>query len=261
MRESSNISFGRYAQIYDALHQDKDYRAEAKFVLGLIRRLKPKSSTETQVIDLACGTGRHAIELADMGCKVTGSDISEEMIAIARESAASRGAGIPFHVQSLQNCNRIGGAHDAAIAMFASLGYLTTPGGIAAALSAIRELLAPGGLFIFDVWNGLAVLRDYSPLRVKRVPGPSAEVLRISRTSLDEIQQVATIQFEFIVLHKNDAPAEFSEKHIVRFFFPREMEEILTANGFRLLLRCPFLDASRALEPYDWNVTFVAQKA
>jgi hypothetical protein len=82
----------------------------------------------------------------------------------------------------------------------------------------------------------------------------------ISRTSIDEIEQISTVQFDFVVFRGSAEPIEFSEKHLVRFFFPREIVEILIESGFEVLFRCPFLDASRSLEPRDWNVTSVARK-
>lgn len=258
--QATELPFGLYAEIYDVLYQDKNYAAEAAFVIELIRQFLPEPSTRKRVLDLACGTGRLAFELASMGLDVAGGDVSDQMIAVARKSAAAKSVTIPFHVESFQKCRNIGGTYDAVLAMFASLGYLLTRNELTDALSGIRGLLEPGGLFIFDVWNGLAVIRDYSPVRVKRAAGSRSNVIRISRTSIDEIEQISTVEFDFVVFHGSAEPIEFSEKHLVRFFFPREIVEILTESGFEVLLQCPFLDASRSLEPRDWNATFVARK-
>src|SRR2546427_5217129 len=56
---------------------------------------------------------------------------------------------------------------------------------IASALVAIGRLLVPGGLFIFDFWNGNAVLDGYSPVRVKDVRVGERRLLRTSETRLD----------------------------------------------------------------------------
>jgi len=254
------LPFGLYAEIYDVLYQEKNYAAEAAFIIELVRRFLPETSAQKRILDLACGTGRLAFELASMGVDVAGSDVSDQMIAVARKSAAAKSVRIPFHVESFQKCSNIDGTYDAVLAMFASLGYLLTRNELLDALAGIRGLLEPGGLFIFDVWNGLAVIRNYSPVRVKRVAGLRSNILRISHTSIDEIEQISTVEFDFVVFRGAAEPVEFSEKHLVRFFFPREIVEILTESGFEVVLRCPFLDASRLLEPRDWNATFVARK-
>ena len=254
------VPFGVYAEVYDLLYQDKDYGAESEFVASLIRRCTSTATGGTRIIDLACGTGRHAIELTKLGFRVAGSDISEQMVSIARTSIAKAGVDIPLFVEPFQSCARIKGEFEVALAMFSSLGYLRSREDLIAALSGVRSLLAPRGLFIFDVWNGLATLKDYSPVRVKRVSGASASVLRVSRTTLDEVRQVATVKFEFVIMPRNGAPVEFTEEHLVRFFFPRELNDILESSGFEVLLQCPFMDASRTVEPHDWNMTFVARK-
>jgi SAM-dependent methyltransferase len=258
--QAAELPFGLYAEIYDILYQDKNYAAEAAFVVELIRRFLPETPVKKRILDLACGTGRLAFELAGMGLDVAGGDVSDQMIAVARKSAAARNFTIPFHVESFQKCRNIGGTYHAALAMFASLGYLLTRNELTDALAGIRELLEPGGLFIFDVWNGLAVIQDYSPVRVKRAVGLRSNVIRISRTSIDAIEQISTVQFDFVVFRGSAEPIEFSETHLVRFFFPREIVEVLTESGFDILLRCPFLDAARPLAPRDWNATFVARK-
>jgi len=255
------IPFGLYAEVYDLIYHDKDYSAEARFIADLIRGFAREPGSRPHVLDLACGTGRHAIELAALGFDVAGSDISASMLDVARNAARASGQSIPFYQESFQSSGRIDGQFDAVLAMFASLGYLLDPAELTLALEGIRKLLVPGGLFIFDVWNGLAVLRDFSPVRVKRAKGGATEVIRISRTSLDEIQQVAHVEFEFVVLRNGVETVQFSEEHHVRFFFPREIGEILSRSGFALAAQCPFLEPSRALGPRDWNATFVARRS
>ncbi|MDA1044519.1 MAG: methyltransferase domain-containing protein, partial [Verrucomicrobia bacterium] len=81
--------FREYAQYYDLLYQDKDYAGEARFVARLLGQYVGKPEENTAVLDLACGTGRHAQELARMGYRVEGSDLSVDMVAVARERAKS----------------------------------------------------------------------------------------------------------------------------------------------------------------------------
>ena len=67
--EESNepIPFGEYSAIYDLIYRDKDYAGEANFVAALIKQHAPRREMQLRVLDLACGTGRHAMELAGMG--------------------------------------------------------------------------------------------------------------------------------------------------------------------------------------------------
>src|SRR2546428_4293452 len=61
-----------YSAYYDLLYRDKDYAAEARFVAELVRRHGGRPPAGVELLDLACGTGRHLIELARLGMVVAG---------------------------------------------------------------------------------------------------------------------------------------------------------------------------------------------
>jgi SAM-dependent methyltransferase len=251
--------FKDYAPHYDLLYRDKDYFGEAQFVRRLLERFLGKPVEQTSLLDLACGTGRHACELALMGFEVEGSDISPDMVAVARESASRRPLQISFHNESFQSCDRIGRTYDSVIAMFSAINYLTTYQDLTRSLKNIRSLLKEGGVFCFDFWNGNAVLKNYSPVRVRRAQSGEDVVIRTSHTTLDQISQIATIVFDFMLIRSGRVLAEFSETHYVRYFFPQEMMDTLTANGFEVVCRCPFLLENNEIAAEDWNLTYIAK--
>jgi SAM-dependent methyltransferase len=251
--------FREYAQHYDLLYQDKDYAGEARFVARLLGRCLGKPAEQTEILDLACGTGRHAQELTRMGYRVEGSDLSADMVAVAVDRAKHLALPIRFYNESFQSCDRIGRKYDAVIAMFSAIDYLTAHQDIARSLGNIRGLLREDGVFVFDFWNGNAVLKNYSPVRVKRVENGERAVVRVSRTSLDTISQIATINFDFTLLEAGSIVREYSETHPIRYFFPQEMADLLAANGFEIVYRCPFLREDDPIEPDEWNLTYVGR--
>jgi SAM-dependent methyltransferase len=251
--------FGACASYYDLLYLDKDYPGEAQFVARLLDRCLGKSTEQVEVLDIACGTGRHAQELARLGFRITGSDLSANMVAVASERAKNLGLSIDFHNESFQSCDRIGQKYDAVIAMFSAIDYLNDYSDIARTLKNIRGLLREGGVFIFDFWNGNAVLKSHSPVRIKRVEKADEAVIRISNTLIDPISQIARINFDFMVLKAGKVTREFSEVHLMRYFFPQEMKDLLAANGFEVVHRCPFLREDSKIEPDEWNLTYVAR--
>ncbi|WP_064681494.1 class I SAM-dependent DNA methyltransferase [Rhizobium bangladeshense] len=260
-KEQEPIPFGEYSAIYDLIYRDKDYAGEAGFVAALIEQYAPRQNdAPIRVLDLACGTGRHAMELAAGGYVVEGSDISSGMVAVARNSARDRGLDVRFHECSFQTADTIPGSFDVVLAMFAALGYLTHFADFELTLRNVAQKMAPGGIFIFDVWNGAAVLPQYSPHKVRHEADDKRKVERVSRTTLDEIAQQAVVKFEFRVEYADGTVKHFSENHHVRFYFPQEMVDLLTALGFEVLLRCPFMQPEKAVSKDDWNMTYVVRK-
>ena len=63
---------------YHNLYENRNNQEAADFVLHLIDLIQPKK--ESRILDVACGRGRHAIELSRLGYNVTGIDLSSESI-------------------------------------------------------------------------------------------------------------------------------------------------------------------------------------
>ena len=249
--------FSEYAEYYDLLYRDKAYRAEAEYVASLVRRYSPKRKRATAVLDLACGTGRHAEELARLGFRVDGSDVSSDMIRHARRCASHAGR---FFEYSFQEADRIGGKYDAVLSMFSAINYIVDYDDLAVTLRNIHRLLRRGGIFIFDYWNGNAVVRDHSPVRILRKKDGNREILRYSRTEVDILEQLARVDFTFLCLDGDRKRVEFQERHLIRYFHFKEMETYIRLGGFDIVYRSPFLELDGATDPYTWNVSIVAKK-
>jgi len=118
-------------------------RAEVDF-LQVALRLHPGA----RVLDVPCGGGRHAVELAARGCQVTGVDISAEFLAAARTNAAQRKTTIAWEEREMRDLPWEG-AFDAVFCCGNSFGYLDDAGNLAF-LRAIARTLRPGGRFVLD---------------------------------------------------------------------------------------------------------------
>lgn len=251
--------FRDYADYYDRLYQAKDYAAEADFLEAAFRRHSPVP-VET-VLDLGCGTGGHALILHARGYRPTGVDASAEMIEIARAKAATRGAPVDFVVEDMRRV-ALGRTFDAAVCMFAALGYVTGTDDLIAALRAIRRHLRPGGLFVADVWNGLAVLRILPETRLKTVRDGDLEILRYVQPELDAPRQVCHDRYRLIARQGDRVLADIQEMHTMRFFFPLELSHYLADAGFEVIeiVPAPGETADR-IDESVWNLAIVARAA
>ena len=232
----SEIFGAEYAQQYDFLYQDKNYDAEVALLQRLFRKY---GMTGTSVLDLGCGTGQHAIRLAQRGYEVTGVDRSPEMLRIARvksEQSLDETSPIPHFVEGDVTSCRLPGAHfDAALMMFAVLGYQVTNAAVRSALETVRAHLKHGALFVCDVWYGPAVLSVRPSERTKVVDVPGGQVIRSVRTQLDSYAHRADVDYRVWRLKDRQVIAEMHESHAMRFFFPQELALLFESAGLELL--------------------------
>ena len=120
-----NAAFGPVAPYYDALMAGVPYRFWVEY---LERLWALHGKTPRAVLDLACGTGTVSRLLAARGYALTGVDLSDGMIAVARLRAAEAGLPIPFHRQDAASFDLGDAPFDAVVCLFDSLNYILEPG-------------------------------------------------------------------------------------------------------------------------------------
>lgn len=101
-----------------------------------------------RVLDAPCGHGRHAVELAARGCRMTGVDISSDLLAAAREAAAARGVTVSWHRMDMRAL-AFDQEFDAAFCAGGSFGFFDRAGD-GRFLAAAGRALRPGGGFVLD---------------------------------------------------------------------------------------------------------------
>lgn len=172
--------FGRYSSYYDLLYKDKNYRAEAEFVRDLLARFRPGGRS---VLELGCGSGGHAFELAQLGFELHGVDLSHDMLEVARRQLQRQAADIQSQVSFSQADIRhfdLGRRFDCVISLFHVISYLPTLADIRQTFQRVNRHLQPGGVFVFDVWYAPAVLTAKPETRVKRMANQDIAVTRIA---------------------------------------------------------------------------------
>ncbi len=243
-----------YAHEYDLFYRDKDYDGEVALVQ---RAIATHLGRAERIVDFGCGSGAHAIRLAARGYEVTGIDRSEAMLELAR---AKGGAAVPatFMLGDVRDV-RINKVFDAALMMFAVLGYQHTNADVRAALATARAHLMPGGLFIADVWYGPAVLATRPESRTRTVSDGERTVTRHAQPTLDTFAQLVTVHYDIQVALGGKVEREFEETHTMRYFFAQELLLLLEDSGFTALeLRSALHDGAPPTDA-TWNVLIVAR--
>ena len=246
-----------YAHEYDALYGTKDYAGECDAIEKLVRQYA--AAPARTLLDLGCGTGTHALEFARRGYAVTGADRSAAMLEIARQKA-SAAAPRPEFVDGDLRTLRLGRTFDAAVMLFAVLGYQTSDDDFSAALETVAAHLEPGGLFVCDIWYGPAVLAIGTSDRVKVIDEPGGQLHRSSSGVIDAARHTCRVDFRTWRTAGDRVADESVESHMMRFFFPAELEMFFGRAGLEICAVRSFDDVGAAPGESTWNVWLCARR-
>lgn len=250
--------FEGYAQSYDMLYADKDYQRECDFIEEVLQRYNGALS-KCEILDLGCGTGGHAIPLAQRGYSVWGIDFSPAMIELAQEKSSECATGkLQFQVGNIQSA-QLKRSFGAVICMFAVIGYQTTNAELFTLISNVRRHLQPGGVFICDFWFGPAVLRERPVERIKEIKLKNERLIRIARPELCVDSHVVTVNYHLLRIFGDKVLEEIREAHRMRFLFKPELEFMLTQAGLTPVTFCDFGKLDAPASELTWNVSAVAQ--
>jgi len=246
--------FDAYAAYYDLLYRDKDYPGEARYVQSLLRK---QGVSQGDLLELGCGTGKHAEQLARLGYSVQGIDLSPSMIDIARRRSASDRTR--FEVGDARSA-RLNRTFNAAISLFHVASYQTTNDDLAAMLATAAIHLKTGGIFVFDFWYGPGVLTDPPTHRVKHLEDEAIQVTRTATPTLHPNENVVDVHYAVQVKqNKSGQVANIEETHHMRYLFLPELTFMLQSVGMEMLRAGRWM-SDEELDSRSWQAVVTARR-
>ncbi len=211
------------AASYDRLTNDVDYEAVVDFYFDILARehLHPRTA-----VDLACGTGSVTALLAKRGLRVTGVDMSEDMLCIASQKAQTLECPPVFVCQRLEQL-RLPRGVDLAVCALDSLDYILEPQLCAQAIERVYKALNPGGCFIFDV---------NTPAKLRSMDGQvfldeDDDVFCVWRGEFDEVTNICSYGMD-LFQRRGDVWERSFEEHREYAYDAEELTRYLKAAGF-----------------------------
>ncbi len=191
----------------------------------------------SRILDLACGTGRHTVELAKRGYKVTGLDYSAGFITKAKKAAKLASVEATFLQGDMRSMN-YKNKFDAIVNLFTSFGYFASDLDHGLVLKNIARALKNKGLFLIDLNNATRLLTYLTSFEQKVGQGP----IKLSRTvTLSNGLEVTTLQQLDVSLMRWKMVRSWQENGekrsyntSVRLFTLPEMKHLMAENDLSI---------------------------
>ena len=189
------------------------------------------------ILELACGTGRVAIPLAQDGHQVTGLDAAETMLREARRKSSALGVRVEWIHGDMRAFDLDGRCFQLITIPFNALCHLYEPEEMEAFLGCVRRHLGPEGRFVIDVFNPKLqyLVRDPDePFGHAEFEDPEGRgrVTVTERCSYDRATQINHIT---VTYHHGWSGEEISDLLRMRIYYPRELDLWLRQSGLCIL--------------------------
>jgi len=220
-----DYNYSIQAKYYDVLEENPSVKAFNKVLDKLFKKHKIKS-----IYDVTCGTGAQAIYLDKRGYKITASDFSKEMVAIAQKKYPK----IKFRQADMRSTNL--GKFDAVISIFNAIGHLSKSD-FQKAVQNIANNLKTGGLYVFDIFNYDFMKNNFISHEFIDTCKKVDEIryVRFNKNKFDRKKQIMTMNQKTYVQDNWDKPKIFEDSWDMQIYSSEQLKNILEKNGFEIV--------------------------
>lgn len=215
----------KLAPYYDLLYSWKDYAGEAVRISQLVRKFKRTDGNE--LLDVACGTGKHIQYLKrDFSC--TGVDLNPGMLDVARKN----NPGVMFHRADMKSFN-LGQEYDAIVCLFSAIGYVKSYTNLRRTLRNFACHLKIGGVVIIEPWLTKTAYVQGAP----HMSTYDGEDLKIARCNVSRARgNLSIIEMHYLIAERDKGVWHRVELHKLAMFEPDRVLTLMDKAGFRAKL-------------------------
>lgn len=234
MKKAENLEKYDDPKQYDDLH--RNFLVD----LNVVMEYAPKKGST--VIELACGTGRLTLPMAESGYRMVGVDLHEGMLGQAKEKAQAASLSIEFHQQ---DCTKLNLPENAPYMFMTgnSFQHFLTNEMQNQLFDSVKRHLEPGGIFIFDTRNPqlheLKAVDEYEEIYTDR---QGRKVVEMNREVYDPVTQIQSCVATRTCEDAEGNVTSETDGIRLRYTFPLELERLLEQQGFELIERFGYWD-------------------
>ena len=227
------------SKYYHILYKNRDEEEAILFINKLINYLNPKKNI--RIIDIACGKGRHATHLNNIGFDVTGIDLSKNSISKAKNKKK-----LSFHVHDMRKTYREN-YFDIATNLFTSFGYFKSNKENQNVMNAMSKNLKKEGLLIIDFINmkhAIKNLTAYEEKKINRIKFKIKKYIKsnylIKEISVKEKKEIFKFQEKIQILNLEDfhKMSKIAGLKIINIFGNYQFDLFNENTSERLILIC-----------------------
>ena len=243
---------GKYHEYYDRLNlHKKDYRGDVQKIAQICKEFSWKHD---KILEIGCGTGNHTEHLCRMSDTVVACDTDPAMLSIAKSKLDDK---ITFYNDVADVVER---EFTLGVMMWNVLNYIPTMKMMKHVFSEVRTRLCHGGLFIFDMWNGVAVLRDLPRTAKNEIKYDGANIIHHLEGDTSLMDLKTTILNKIWSYHNGRLVDHFSHNVYHYIWTANIVAEILSDAGLSIVRIAKTEDFKTPATEEDWKLVFVARK-
>lgn len=190
-------SKGDYLDEHKNYFSDKQLQIDVDFLISALRLSK-----KDKILDVACGNGRHTIELNKCGFNVDGLDFSSHLLGLAKKASQQAGLRINFYKQNINNINH-NIKYDKILLFFSDFSLFD----VKKTLKNIKKILKPKGIFLLDCDNVFRLIKYLS------------------------MHSEAPFVFDFITMRLKEKK---KDDQGIRYYIIPELEKIFNDNNLKI---------------------------
>lgn len=214
-----------FAQVYDIFMDNIPYDEWGDYLVSLLERYGVKDGL---VLDMGCGTGAMTRYLNGRNYDMIGIDISEEMLAVAREESSP---DILYLLQDMRSFELYGTVR-AVISICDSINYILDEDELCQVFRLVNNYLDPGGIFIFDLNT---VYKYQEILGEQTIAEDREDCSFIWDNYYDEEEMINEYDLSIFVREKGDLFRRYQETHYQKAYPLETVRKLLEKSGMEVL--------------------------
>lgn len=220
-----------YARYYDAMYGGKDYAAESAYFEKLLKKhgVRPGG----HILSFGAGTLNHEQYFAVKGYTVNGVELSGDMVTQGREKIRTLSLEKVSIEQGDMRTYRASRTYDAVLIPFNVVSYCADIRELDATIAAASRALRPGGVLVFDCWNGDIMKKDPPRDTWSKLPIEGGVLYKLVKASPVSRSNTFVRSLELVAV-RGDKAEVYREDHALSGWTSKQLRSVFTKNGLKL---------------------------